>query len=107
MTTERDTLREQLDRLQRSEVERLAQTHGLAVASDLWQFGASLDTLRTEAGDIDTETVTALVGDILDSRPGLKAPTPGDLGIGRGATAAGQMNKPKVGLSQLLKRGAA
>ena len=43
----------QLDALQRAEVERLAGQHGLAVASDVSGFGASLDTLRTDEGHID------------------------------------------------------
>ena len=100
---ERDSLREQLDRHQRTEVERLATQQGLAVASDIWQFGATLDTLRGEDGSIDGEVVTGLVGDILKSRPGLSAPRNGNLGGGLGGTAG---MTPKVGLSQLLKPGA-
>jgi hypothetical protein len=101
---ERDQLREQLDRLQRAEVERLATGAGLAVVADVWQFGATLDTLRTEAGDIDPETVTGVVADIIGSRPGLQAPVVGSFGGGRGAAAAGP-HRPKVGLSALLKPG--
>ena len=65
--------------------------------------GASLDTLRGEDGSIDADTVHGLVGDILKDRPGLKAPTVGSLGIGKGASAADRTYGPKVGLSQLLK----
>jgi hypothetical protein len=53
---ERDTLRDQLDVVQRAEVERLAQAAGLAVASDVWQFGASFQTVRGGDGAIDTVT---------------------------------------------------
>jgi hypothetical protein len=102
LRTERDSLREQVERLQTQEVERLAGAAGLSAPSDVWQFGASLDTLRTETGDIDAKTVTGLVGDILRQRPGLQAQT-ARIGIGRGATAAGDMRGPRVGLSQLLK----
>lgn len=105
--TERDQLREQLDRVQRAEVERLASAAGLAVASDVWQFGATLQTLRGEDGSIDSETVSGLVADIVKDRPGLQARPVGDIGIGRGATAAGTRQPEKVGLSQLLKPGRA
>ena len=72
------------------------------VPGDIWQFGASLDTLRTDTGDIDTETVTGLCGEILRNRPGLQAQT-ARIGVGRGGAAAGDSHKPKVGLSSLLK----
>jgi hypothetical protein len=101
---ERDQLRERLERYERAEVERLASAAGLQVAGDVWQFGATLDTLRGETGDIDPDTVTGVVGAILKDRPGLQARPAGDLGIGRGGTALG-MRGPKVGLSQLLKPG--
>ncbi len=101
--TERDQLREQLDRVQRAEVERLAGAAGLAVASDVWIHGASLDTLRGEDGSIDTQTVSGLVADIVKDRPGLQARPVGDIGIGRGASAAGTRQPEKIGLSQLLK----
>ena len=47
--------------MQTAEVERLAGAAGLSVPGDIWQFGASLDTLRTETGEIDAETVTRAV----------------------------------------------
>ena len=103
--TERDQLREQLDRLQRAEVERLASAAGLQVAGDVWTFGAELEHLRTDDGMIDSETVNGLVADIVKSRPGLQARPVGDLGIGRGASASSMRTTPKVGLSQLLKPG--
>jgi hypothetical protein len=103
---ERDSLRIQLDQLQRAEVERLATAAGLAVASDVWMHGAALDTLRAEDGSIDRETVTGLVADIIKDRPGLRARPVGDIGIGRGAAAAGTTTGPKVGLSALFGKGA-
>ena len=90
-----------------SRVERLASAARLQVAGDVWQFGAELERLRTEDGSIDSSTVQALVADIVKSRPGLQARPVGDLGIGRGAAAAGTRTQPKVGLSQLLKPGQA
>lgn len=103
LRTERDSLREQVERLQTQEVERLASAAGLSAPSAIWQFGASLDTLRAEDGSIDAQTVTGLVGEILRERPGLQVQT-ARIGIGRGATAAGgDMRGPRVGLSQLLK----
>jgi hypothetical protein len=101
--SERDGLRERLERYERAEVERFASDAGLQVASDVWQFGAQLDALRTEDGAIDHEAVSGLVGEIVKDRPGLQARPEGDLGIGRGAAAAGTRIEPKVGLSALLK----
>ena len=100
--TERDRLAARLDELQRGEVERLAAGAGLAAPEDVWQFGASLDTLRNDDGAIDSEVVSGLVADIVRDRPGLKAPVNGDLGIGKGNAASGGP-APKVGLSALLK----
>ena len=100
---ERDSLRAQLERVQTAEVERLASVAGLSVPGDVWVFGASLDTLRTETGEIDADTVDALVGDIVKSRPGMKAPPMGTIGVGRGASAVPREFAPKVGLSSLLK----
>jgi hypothetical protein len=103
--TERDQLRAQLDRIQTAEVERLASAAGLQVPGDVWTFGAELANLRGEDGGIDTEAVNGLVGEIVKDRPGLAARPVGDLGIGRGASAAGMTHTPEVGLSQLLKPG--
>ena len=83
--------------------ERLAGDAGLQVPSDVWTFGAELSNLRTEDGSIDPETVNELVGEIVKDRPGLQTRPVGDLGIGRGAAAAGTTHAPEVGLSQLLK----
>lgn len=51
-------LRERVDTLHRSEVERLARDRGIAPAA-IWAGGAQLDTLRTTSGDIDPALVTA------------------------------------------------
>jgi hypothetical protein len=102
--TERDQLRTRLEGYERQEVERLAAGAGLQVPGDIWQFGASLDTLRGEDDGIDAEAVTGLVGEIVKDRPGLQARPQGDLGIGRGAGATStRTEEPKVGLSALLK----
>jgi hypothetical protein len=84
-------------------VERLASDAGLQVPRDVWQFGASLDTLRGEDGGIDQEAVSGLVGEIVKDRPGLQAQPVGDLGIGCGNSAASGVRAPEVGLSALLK----
>jgi hypothetical protein len=104
--TERDSLRAQLDRLQTVEVERLARTAGLSEPRDVWAFGASLESLRSDSGEIDPKTVEGLVADILKSRPGLRQQPVGDLGAGRGAAAAGTVRQPPIGLGDLLKPGA-
>jgi hypothetical protein len=101
--TERDQLRTRLESYERAEVERLAGDAGLQVPGDVWQFGATLDTLRGEDGGIDADNVTGLVAEIVKDRPGLQARPVGDLGIGRGAAAAGTTRAPEVGLSALLK----
>jgi hypothetical protein len=100
---ERDDLRGRLEGYERAEVERIAGDAGLQVAADVWTFGATLDTLRGEDGAIDPEAVGGLVGEIVKDRPGLQARPVGDLGIGRGAAAAGTTRTPEVGLSALLK----
>jgi hypothetical protein len=101
--TERDDLRSRLESYERTEVERLAGDAGLQVPADIWQFGASLETLRGEDGGIDPEAVSGLVGEIVKDRPGLQARPVGDLGIGRGSGAAGSATAPEIGLSALLK----
>ena len=100
---ERDSLSEQLQRVQRAEIERLAGAARLAQPSDLWTFGGDLSALCREDGLIDAEAVAGLVEGILKARPGLQAPVIGDLGLGRGGTAAGRRRYPQPGLSQLLK----
>jgi hypothetical protein len=101
--TERDDLRTRLERYERQEVERIAGAAGLQVPGDIWQFGASLDTLRGEDDGIDSESVHELATSILKDRPGLQARPQGDLGIGRGAAATERRTEQPVGLSALLK----
>jgi hypothetical protein len=98
---ERDQLRTLLDDLQRAEVERLAGAAGMAVPGDLWTLGTEIANLRDDDGRIEPDTVQALVGDVLKSRPTWRN-TVGSFGGGQGAAAAGH-RPPKVGLSQLLK----
>jgi hypothetical protein len=104
--TERDDLRGRLEGHEREHVERIASDAGLQVPSDVWQFGASLEALRREDGAIDAKSVSGVVNEIVKDRPGLHARPTGDLGIGRGAAAAGIPRTPDVGLSALLKPGA-
>jgi hypothetical protein len=101
--TERDSLRTRLEGYERAEVERQASAAGLQVPSDVWTFGASLETLRGEDGAIDHDAVSGLVSEIVKDRPGLQARPTGDLGIGRGGAAAGTPQAREVGLSALLK----
>jgi hypothetical protein len=91
--------------VQTAEVERLARTAGLSEPRDVWAFGASLESLRSDSGEIDPKTVEGLVADILKSRPGLRQQPVGDLGLGKGAAAAGTTHREKIGLSDLLKPG--
>jgi hypothetical protein len=64
----------------------------------VWQFGATLDTLRGEEGAIDPEAVSGLVAEIVKDLPGLQARPIGDLGIGRGG-AGGTGGAVQVGRS--------
>jgi hypothetical protein len=101
--SERDGLRERLENYERDHVERVAGDAGLQVPADVWTFGATLDTLRGENGAIDNDAVNGLVKEIVNDRPGLQAQPVGDVGIGRGAAAAGTARTPEIGLSALLK----
>jgi hypothetical protein len=100
---ERDQLHERLEGYERADVERVAGDAGLQVPSDVWTFGATLATLRREDGGIDHEAVNDLAKEIGKDRPGLQVQPVGDVGIGRGAAAAGSTRAPEVGLSALLK----
>jgi hypothetical protein len=100
---ERDRLQTTLDTVQRAQVEAMAQAGGLAVAGDIWSFGAELATLRGEDGTIDQATVEGTVQAILKDRPGLKAAVIGDLGAGRGGAATDVRRQEKIGLSQLFE----
>jgi hypothetical protein len=100
---ERDRLRQTLDAVQTAQVEAMAQAGGLAVASDIWSFGAELATLRGEDGSIDQATVEGTIAAILKDRPGLKAAKVGDLGAGRGGAALGTTREEPIGLSRLFE----
>jgi hypothetical protein len=103
--SERDQLRERVQSYERDHVERIAADAGLQVPGDVWTFGATLDTLRDDDGGIDSDAVDGLVKEIVKDRPGLQARPIGDIGIGKGAAAAGTPIAPEIGLSQLLKPG--
>jgi hypothetical protein len=66
-------------------------------------FGATLDTLRGKDGAIDHDAVNGLVNEIVNDRPGLRPQPVGDIGIARGAAAAGTTSTPEIRLSALLK----
>ena len=64
-------LTERVSAMQRKEVERLAENR-LAVPSDLFDVGGVLlADLLDDAGDVDQGKVTAAVGELLSTRPGL------------------------------------
>lgn len=88
---ERDTLAQQVERMQRAEAERLAGER-LAQPSDLFDVGGTaLADLLTDDGDVDADRVTAAVQALLDARPGLhrdaKVTWP-DMGAGQRETSA-------------------
>jgi hypothetical protein len=92
--SERDTLRERVDALERAEVERIASNAGMATPADLWAL-TSLDAMRAD-GRLDRDAAHDHVAGILRERPTWRRQTP-DLGAGaRGS------EPPKVGLSSLL-----
>jgi hypothetical protein len=65
---ERDALREQVDRRDRGDAERLAgQT--MASGADLWTGGIELASLRDEDGALSPERVEQAVSDVLAQRP--------------------------------------
>lgn len=69
--TERDSLRDRLTALQRTEVERLATTDrdALARADDLWLAGTDLADLLDEDGQVDPDKVRQTVATITADRP--------------------------------------
>lgn len=68
--TQRDGLSARVQALQRSEALRLAGEH-LAAGEDLFGFGATLDDLLDEQGDLDPEAVQAAAAAVAIGRPGL------------------------------------
>lgn len=92
---ERDTAREELatatariERLNRSEVERLA-AGGLSHPADLFSLsGNEVSDYLTEAGEVDAEKVAADVAAVLAERPGLRKGSPAfDPSQGSGGSA--------------------
>ncbi|MDV6310264.1 hypothetical protein R4227_22265 [Gordonia amicalis] len=74
--TERDALAERVQRMQRTEVERVAGEH-LAQAGDLFTLsGKDLAEYLTESGDVDTAKVSTDVAALLAERPGLRKSAP-------------------------------
>lgn len=68
---QRDTLAEQVSRMQQAQVERLA-ADALAMPGDLLGVGGvALADLLDEAGDVDEDRVATAVAALLDKRPGL------------------------------------
>jgi hypothetical protein len=90
-------LRDELDRLHRAEVERVADQQGMAVPGDLWTLH-QLGDLRDDDGRLDAEKVTTTVRDVLAARPTWRVATPD---TGAGPRGGGQ--RPQPGLSTLLK----
>lgn len=64
--TERDTLRGQVEAMQRAEVERLAGVT-LAKPAGIWTVGTQLDDMLTEAGTVDPVKVTEAVKTAMDT----------------------------------------
>ena len=67
--TARDSLRGQLETMQRAEVERLAAEH-LATPTDLWLTGTALPDLVADNGNVDPAKVNDTTKQILTDRPG-------------------------------------
>jgi hypothetical protein len=61
---ERDALRDRLNVLQRSEVERLVADR-LRDPSDIWRDGAQIADVLDDGGNVDATKVTALAGAVL------------------------------------------
>lgn len=69
--TERDTLAERVQRMQRTDVERHVGDR-LAVAADLFDVGSvNLDDLLDQDGNVDPGLVDTAVYGLLEARPGL------------------------------------
>ena len=65
---ERDALREQVDRRDRADAERLAAAT-MESGADMWTLGVELTQLRDEEGTLSPELVEAAVGQVLAERP--------------------------------------
>ena len=64
-------MREEVDRLHRAEVERVAgtQPYWIGTPADVWAIGVELSELRDEAGRLDPERVKETLGAVLASHP--------------------------------------
>jgi hypothetical protein len=71
--SERDQLRDRLERRDRADVERMV-AHRLTDPADLWLAGVNVDDLRGEDGEIDTEKVDAAIVATLEAHPHWAAP---------------------------------
>lgn len=63
---ERDTLRGQIEAMQRAEVERLASTK-LAKPAGIWTAGIQLDDMLTDSGTVDPAKVADVVAVAMDT----------------------------------------
>lgn len=63
---ERDTLRDRVESLQRTEAERIARNQGVK-ASALWAAGATLPDLLDDGGNIDPDKVSEAVATAVDA----------------------------------------
>jgi hypothetical protein len=90
-----------IERMQRSEIERLAAS-ALSHPADLFSLsGNGLADYLTEDGDVDPERVAADVAAVLAERPGLRKPSGAfDPSQGHGGTVRA---KPEPSWSGLLK----
>lgn len=64
--------KERLERMQRSEVERIAGTK-LASAADVWLDGLTLDALLNDDGDLDADKLEQHLDALLEARPHWRA----------------------------------
>ncbi|BBZ23904.1 hypothetical protein [Mycolicibacter hiberniae] len=89
---ERNEARSHVEQLQRRDAERLA-AKGLSNPADLFTLGGiELGELLDELGFVDPDKVSAVVSDILGSRPGLKlvdAPVDRSQGFGSSVASTG------------------
>jgi hypothetical protein len=93
------TLQQQVDAMHRVEVERIADTRGMAAPADVW-VAVQLSDLRDDDGNVDRDKVTSAVDGVLRERPHWRRPS---RDLGAGAREAGD-TKQAPGLSALLKR---
>lgn len=92
--TDRNRLREQLEILQRAEVERLAEARAegftpLREGGDLWKDGVELEAVLGDDGNIDPDAVRAKAAEVGDRHPHWRSMGPaGDVDQNRGEPPA-------------------